>query len=89
MKTQIEQLLKQKLTASYVQVIDDSDRHKGHPGAAPSGNTHFSVLVVSDQFEGKSLAQRHRMIYGVLMNQIRQGLHALAIKAYTTKEYKN
>ena len=87
MKTKIEQLLKQKLSASYVEVVDDSDQHKGHVGAAEGGNTHFSILVVSDQFEGKGLVQRHRLVYDILKNHISQGIHALAIKAYTTKEY--
>ena len=88
MKTPVKELLKQKFSASYVEVVDDSDQHIGHAGAAPGGNTHFSVVVVSDQFEDKTLVQRHRLVYKILKDHIRQGIHALAIKAYTPKEFK-
>jgi len=87
MKIELEELLKQKLSAAHVEVVDDSDKHAGHAGAAPGGNTHFSVVVVSGQFEGKTLVQRHRLVYDILKEHIRQGIHALAIKAYTPKEF--
>lgn len=88
MKTPIKELLQQKLSASHVEVIDDSDKHVGHAGAAPGGNTHFSVVVVSNQFEGKTLVKRHQLVYEILKEHIRQGIHALAIKAYTPEEFK-
>lgn len=105
MKETIENLLKQKLSASYVEVLDESEQHKGHremvksksgvlarPGNIPpqptnSGGTHFAVLIVADQFEGKSLIERHRMVHDVLKAQLKDGIHALAIKAYTSQEY--
>ena len=86
MKTKIEQLLKQKLSASYVEVADDSAQHKRHAEAKKSGGGHFSVLIVSEQFEGKGLVARHRLIYDALKD-VKQDIHALAIKAYTKKEF--
>jgi len=86
MKIKIEQLLKNKLAASIVEVIDDSERHRGHKEAMQSGGGHFSILVVSDQFDGKRLVERHRLVYEVLKD-LKRDIHALAIKAYTIKEY--
>lgn len=99
MKETIENLLKQKLSASYVEVLDESEQHKGHremvksgkaasavPGGRQAG-THFAVLIVADEFEGKSLIERHRMVHDVLKTQLKDGIHALAIKAYTSQEY--
>jgi BolA family transcriptional regulator, general stress-responsive regulator len=104
MKETIENLLKDKLSAAYVEVLDESELHQGHremakagtlarPAALParqSGSpkgTHFAILIVADQFEGKSLIERHRMVHDVLKKQIKDGIHALTIKAYTTQEY--
>ncbi|CAO3617830.1 unnamed protein product [Cunninghamella echinulata] len=48
--------------------------------------THFKVTVVSDKFEGKTLMQRHRLIYSLLDDELKQGLHALTLKTKTQKE---
>ena len=86
MKEIIQKLLKQKLSASYLEVRDDSDLHQGHVEAQKSGGGHFSVLVASERFDGKNLVERHRMIYDALKD-IKSDIHALAIKAYTPQEY--
>lgn len=45
------------------------------------------VTVVSDEFKGKSLMQRHRLIYGLLDDELKnQGLHALTLKTKTQTE---
>ncbi|CAO3626549.1 unnamed protein product [Cunninghamella blakesleeana] len=48
--------------------------------------THFKVTVVSDKFQGKTLMQRHRLIYSLLDDELKQGLHALTLKTKTQKE---
>ncbi len=46
---------------------------------------HFSILVVSDLFNGKNLLDRHRLIYNALNEPMKDGrIHALEIKAETT-----
>lgn len=47
---------------------------------------HNRVAIVSDAFEGKSLVQRHRMVYTALDEELKAGLHALALKTKTPKE---
>ena len=47
---------------------------------------HFSVLVISNQFEGINLVNRHKMIYESLSQYITREIHALQIKTYTEKE---
>ena len=89
MKTTIENLLKQKLAATKVEVIDDSALHQGHAEAAQSGGGHFTVIVVSDQFEGKTLIQRHRLIHDILKSHLKRDIHALAIRTYTNKEHSS
>ena len=86
MKTKIQELLIKNLSALRVEVIDDSDLHKGHKEAMQSGGGHFSVVIVANKFEGKSLIQRHQMIYDAIKD-LKKDIHALTIKAYTPKEY--
>ena len=50
---------------------------------------HFSVVVVSDVFDGMSLIDRHKLIYKSLEQYITREIHALQIKAYTKKEAKD
>lgn len=81
------ELIKNKLTAALnptlVEVVDDSARHAGHAGAKglPAGETHFNVKIVSPAFAGKSRVERHRIVNFVLANELKNGVHALAIDA--------
>ena len=49
-------------------------------------NDHFELYVVAAQFEGKSLVDRHRMVYGVLGSVVGNEIHALALKTLTPNE---
>jgi BolA protein len=61
--------------------VDDSARHAGHAGAAPGGNTHWNLVIVSAAFAGKPTLARHRMIYQALGSLMQNPIHALAIVA--------
>ncbi len=68
-----------------MEILDESALHHGHEGAK-SGGGHFRLLIVSNAFRGKSLAERHRMIYSALGTLMQRDIHALAIKAYAPDE---
>jgi BolA protein len=78
----IEQRLRERLGPEEVQVFDDSAAHAGHPGAAFGGG-HFEVLIVSQAFAGKSLLERHRLVYEALADLMKKEIHALSIRALT------
>ncbi|GAA0151891.1 hypothetical protein LIER_10512 [Lithospermum erythrorhizon] len=85
--TRIKERLEVELRPVELVVEDISYQHAGHAGARGSdGETHFNVKVVSDEFEGKSLVKRHRLIYGLLQDELENGLHALSIVAKTPYE---
>ena len=69
-----------------VRVQDDSALHAGHAGAAPGGQTHFSVAVVSPAFEGMSRVARSRAVHEVLEAEFGSGLHALSLVLRTPGE---
>ena len=62
-------------------LIDESDKHAGHAGAAPGGNTHWKLTLVSEAFAGKATVARHRMVYEALGDLMQHPIHALAISA--------
>lgn len=72
--------LTDSLAPTRLVVEDDSNRHHGHAGAHPSGETHFNVTVESAAFSGKNRVARQRMVYGILAEELRERVHALSLK---------
>lgn len=77
----IRSTLTEVFAPSLVEVKDDSSKHAGHAGARPEGETHYTVKIVSDQFEGMSRVAVQRAINKALAPEFDSGLHALQIKA--------
>ena len=67
-------------------VIDDSERHKGHAGHRPEGETHFNVEIVSAAFAGLSRVERQRRVYAALAEELAGPVHALSIVARSPGE---
>ncbi len=72
--------LRSTFEAAEVQVVDDSHRHVGHAGAAPGGETHYTVRIVSPSFAGMSRVARSRAVYAALSAEFAGGMHALALE---------
>lgn len=80
----IKQLLTEALSPESLEIIDHSAAHAGHAGNRGGG--HYHVTIVSALFEGKSLLQRHQLIYKALGDLMKQQIHALGINALTPSE---
>ncbi|XP_077445034.1 bolA-like protein 2 [Stigmatopora argus] len=74
----IRDKLKTELSAAYVDVEDMSPNRCA---------TSFKVLVVSSQFEGKPLLQRHRMVNTCLAEELKE-IHALEQKTLTPEQWE-
>lgn len=72
--------------SAQVEVVDDSHRHAGHAGAAPGGETHYNVRVVSPAFAGLSRVARSRAAHEALAAEFAGGMHALALTLKTPEE---
>ena len=83
----IKQKLNEALKPDLIEIIDDSAAHAGHAGAKKGGG-HFNVTIVAKVFDGKSLVQRHQLIYQALDNLMKNEIHALGINALTPSENK-
>ena len=85
---QIEALLRQRLAAQHVDVLDQSALHQGHPGAQGGGG-HFHVLVVSEVFNGLSRIAAQRVVYQALGTLMENDIHALSMRTLTPEQWSN
>ncbi len=76
----IAQKLSIKFAPSHLEVIDESEKHRGHSGWRDGGATHFRVRIASDSFAGMSRVAQHRAVMEALDAELKGGVHALAIE---------
>lgn len=70
-----------ELSPTSLELEDESHRHEGHGGYRAGQLTHVRVRIVAEAFRGQSRIARHRIVNGLLADEIARGLHALAIEA--------
>lgn len=87
---QITETIRRKLDEAFaparLDVIDDSQKHRGHAGYREGGESHFRVEIVSSAFEGQSRLDRQRAINEVLASELAGPVHALSIVARSPSE---
>lgn len=80
----IEDKILNSFSPMFLEVINESHMHN-----VPKGSeSHFKIVVVTDQFENKSLLARHKMLYQLLDDELKSGVHALALHTFTAAEYE-
>jgi BolA protein len=77
--------IRDKLTAAFspetLEVVDQSERHRGHGGWREGGETHFDVRITAAAFEGLTRVQRQRAVNAALAEELAGPVHALSISA--------
>jgi BolA family transcriptional regulator, general stress-responsive regulator len=81
----IKKSLTDALKPQLLELLDNSAAHAGHAGAK-SGGGHYHVTIVAEAFEGKSLVERHQLVYKALGDLMKQEIHALGINAISPSE---
>lgn len=82
----IQQKLIETLKPDLIDITDNSAAHAGHAGVQQGGG-HYNVTLVAEIFTGKSLVQRHQLVYQALGDMMKHEIHALGINALTPSEY--
>lgn len=82
----IESKLAAALQPKRLKVVDESHLHKGHGGYRPGGESHFRVEIVAVAFEGQTRVARQRRVYEILSEELKGGVHALALTTLTPAE---
>lgn len=62
-----------------LEVIDESEAHRGHSGFREGGQSHFRIRMASPAFAGLTRLQRHRLVHKTL-GDIVPRIHALALE---------
>ncbi len=79
----VTQEIRTRLQAAFdpsaLEVVDDSERHRGHAGYQDGGESHFNVSIRAAGFEGQSRVQRHRAVHAALGADLVGRIHALSL----------
>lgn len=79
---EIKQRLNADLKPSYIEIEDESHQHSG-----PRVESHFRVLVVSDEFVGLTRVARQKRVYALVDDLFAAGLHAFSLRTLTKEEW--
>jgi BolA protein len=77
--SKIEEKLRAAFSPTSLNVIDESEQHRGHGGWREGGETHFRVVMTSSALNGKSRVAQQRAIYAALKEEMAGPIHALAL----------
>jgi len=72
-----------------LELIDESEAHRGHAGYRDGGGTHWRLTIVAPAFSGQPTVARQRMVYQALGDLMQHPIHALAITARAPEEKGN
>ena len=76
----IEKTLRECFNHVLLEVIDESELHRGHIGFQEGSQTHFKIVISAKIFEKMSRVSRDRAIHKALGSSTMQQIHALSIK---------
>ena len=72
--------LQDKFDPHHLEIVDDSESHRGHAGFREGGESHFNISIASKHFAGLSRIDRHRAVHAALGKDLVARVHALALQ---------
>lgn len=82
-KQTLENIFESSFNPTFLELINESHMHS----VPKNSETHFKVVVVSEDFSGKSHIERHQLVYKALGNNIKM-VHALSLICKEPKEWQ-
>ena len=76
---EIQTALEQAFSVQHIDVIDESEAHRGHSGYSEGGQSHFRVVLRATELASLSRLQRHRAVHQALGPDLIGKIHALAL----------
>jgi len=83
-KENIENKLAGAIGLLHMEVINESHMHN----VPPDSETHFKVVLVSNDFNDRRSVARHQLVYSILSEELAGPVHALALHTYTEPEWR-
>jgi len=84
-KKQIVAMLTEAFALAHLEVVNESHLHS----VPPNSETHFKLVLVSEDFEGLPKVRRHQQVYRLLTPLMSEGLHAVALHLHTPSEWSS
>ena len=84
MEIRIREKIEGQLAPVFYELVNESHTHS----VPANSETHFKLLLVSDQFIGLSRLERSRLVHAILDQELKGGVHALTHKTLTPDEYR-
>ena len=72
--------LTERFSPLQLEVIDESNKHRGHAGWREGGETHFRVRIATRNLDGLNRVAQHRAIFETLDAELKDRVHALNIE---------
>lgn len=88
MRDALESRIRDSLSASHVEVVDESHLHVGHAGATGGGG-HFRAVIVSSRFEGLSRVKAQQLVYAAMGEWMGREIHALSMQIFTPDAWRD
>ena len=85
-KVEIKKRLEEKLDLIHFEIKDFTGRHLNHK--LHEGGFHLETTIVSDDFNDKTLIERHRLVYDAMGELMKHEIHALSMKTLTREEWE-
>ncbi len=79
-RDEIETKLRAAFTITALEVVDDSESHRGHAGYQDGGESHFNVMIAVPELAPLSRIARHRAVHAAIGRELVSRIHALAIE---------
>ncbi|MCY4460755.1 MAG: BolA family transcriptional regulator [Albidovulum sp.] len=76
---EIQEKLARAFSPESLEVIDESESHRGHSGWRDGGETHFRIIIEAEELMKLGRIERHRAIHKALSPEPMARIHALAI----------
>ena len=80
--------MREKLTQAFapevLEIIDESEAHKGHGGYQEGGETHFKIIIKAAAFNGMSRVAQQRAVMAAVKAELTERVHALALEVSGT-----
>jgi BolA protein len=83
LQARIEVKVRSDENLQHYELINESHMHSG-----PATESHFKLIVVSERFTGLGAVKRHQMMYALLADELRDGVHALALHLYSPVDWQ-
>ena len=79
-KQRIDKIVSKRFKDFSLEVVDNSNLHKGHNNFTGSGETHIKIILTKKDNSPFNRLNIHRIINNLLEEEFKSGLHSLEIK---------